>query len=61
MACGVCMCTVYVWCKYMVIYLDDILIYSEDVTSHIRHSRYGLQGLRNNKLFAKLEKYALHI
>lgn len=61
MACGIHMCTVYVWCKYVVIYLDGILIYSEDVPSHIRHSRYVLQGLRDNKLFAKLEKYAFDL
>ena len=37
-------------------YLDDILIYSPDVETHRDHVRQVLQILRDNKLYAKLEK-----
>ena len=41
---------------FVVIYLDDFLIFSEDETSHDTHVRAVLQRLRENKLYAKLEK-----
>ena len=41
---------------FVVIYLDDFLIYSEDEASHDVHVRAVLQRLRENKLHAKLEK-----
>ena len=42
--------------KFVIIYLDDFLIYSEDPVSHRAHVRAVLQRLRENRLFAKLEK-----
>ena len=42
--------------KFVVIYMDDFLIYSEDPTSHREHIRAVLQRLRENKLYAKREK-----
>jgi reverse transcriptase-like protein/integrase-like protein/chromodomain-containing protein len=42
--------------KFVSIYLDDFLIYSEDRESHCQHVRAVLQRLRENALFAKLEK-----
>ena len=41
---------------YCVIYLDNILIYSEDATTHTTHVQEVLQRLGNNALYAKLEK-----
>ena len=41
---------------FVVIYLDDFLIFSEDLTSHESHVRAVLERLRENKLYAKLEK-----
>ncbi|EKD01739.1 retrotransposon nucleocapsid protein [Trichosporon asahii var. asahii CBS 8904] len=40
----------------VVVYLDDILIFSEDKASHELHVKEVLQRLRDNALFAKAEK-----
>ena len=44
----------------VVMYLNDILIYSEDMESHQKHVREVLRQLRLHKLFAKLEKCKFH-
>jgi len=44
----------------VVVYLDDILIYSEDMDSHHKHVREVLRRLRLHKLFAKPEKCEFH-
>ena len=41
---------------FVIIYLDDILVFSEDISEHEFHVRKVLQILRQNKLCAKLEK-----
>ena len=41
---------------YLVCYLDDILIYSSSPEEHDRHVRDVLSRLRDNRLYAKLEK-----
>ena len=45
----------------VVVYLDDILIYSEDPTEHATHVREVLRRLRANSLFAKLEKCEFNV
>ncbi|CAJ0934476.1 unnamed protein product [Ranitomeya imitator] len=40
----------------VVVYLDDILIFSPDLSTHRRDVRRVLQRLRENHLFAKIEK-----
>ncbi|KAA3470465.1 Retrotransposon protein [Gossypium australe] len=42
--------------KFVVIFIDDILIYSRDMSEHAEHLRIELQTLRDKKLFAKFRK-----
>jgi hypothetical protein len=41
---------------FVIIYLDDILIYSQNKEEHTNHVRLVLKRLRKYKLFAKLSK-----
>ncbi len=41
---------------FMVVYIDDILIYSGSLEEHAEHLWKVFQRLRENKLYAKLEK-----
>ena len=42
--------------KFVIVYLDDILIFSETPEEHTDHVRQVLQKLRDTELFAKAEK-----
>ncbi|GBG71107.1 hypothetical protein CBR_g8406 [Chara braunii] len=42
--------------KYVLVYLDDILVYSRTLEDHIRHLRDVLQCLRKHGFYAKLIK-----
>ena len=42
--------------KFIIVYLDDILIYSTDRNTHIQHLRQTLETLRRNEFYAKLSK-----
>ena len=46
---------------FLVIYLDDILVFSDDFDSHVGHVKAVLQRLRENQLYAKLEKCSFHV
>jgi len=41
---------------FIVIYIDDILIYSGSMEKHVEHLRKVFQKLKGNKLYAKFEK-----
>jgi hypothetical protein len=44
----------------VIIYLDDIFIYSQDLASHKNHVQEVLQCLRKHWLYAKPEKCEFH-
>jgi cell fate regulator YaaT (PSP1 superfamily) len=42
--------------KFMVVFIDDILIFSKNEEEHDEHLRLVLQKLRENQLYVKLSK-----
>ncbi|KAH9723181.1 Endonuclease [Citrus sinensis] len=42
--------------RFVVVYLDDIVVYSTTLEDHAQHLQQVLQVLRDNELFLKLEK-----
>ena len=42
--------------QFVVVFIDDILVYSKDAQEHEHHLRIVLQTLRENQLFVKLSK-----
>jgi hypothetical protein len=42
--------------KFVIVFIDDILIYSKDKTEHAEHLRLVLQTLREHQLYAKFSK-----
>jgi hypothetical protein len=42
--------------KFVIVFIDDILIYSKDKEDHANHLRIALQVLREHQLFAKFNK-----
>jgi hypothetical protein len=47
--------------SFVVVYLDDILIFSQTWEEHLHHIRQVLQTLRQHKLCANLEKFTFGI
>src|SRR5882724_3426825 len=45
----------------VIIYLDDILIYSNDISEHKAHVQEVLQRLRANGLFVRADKCKFHV
>ena len=42
--------------QFVVVFIDDILVYSKDVQEHEQHLRIVMETLREKKLYAKLSK-----
>jgi hypothetical protein len=42
--------------KFVVVFIDDILIYSQSEREHVDHLKMVLQRLREHQLYAKLSK-----
>ena len=42
--------------KFVMVFIDDILIYSKNEAEHEQHLRIVLQHLRDHKLYAKFSK-----
>jgi len=42
--------------KFVIVFLDDILIYSTDLEAHVQHVRTVFDQLRQHQLFLKLSK-----
>ena len=42
--------------KFIIIFIDDILVYSDNEKDHEEYLRVALQVLRDNRLYAKLSK-----
>lgn len=45
---------------WVIVYIDDILIYSNSLEDHVRHVRSVLQRLIKHQLYAKAEKCEFH-
>ena len=46
--------------RFVFVYIDDILIYSQNPVEHEQHVRQVLQRLMENRLFVKAEKCVFH-
>lgn len=46
--------------QFVIGYMDDILIYSLDITSHVQHVQLVLQRLLKHKLYIKGGKCEIH-
>lgn len=42
--------------KFVIVFIDDILIYSQSTKDHEKHLRLILQRLKEEKLYAKFKK-----
>ena len=42
--------------QFVVVFIDDILVYSKDAQEHEQHLRIVLETLREKRLYAKLRK-----
>ena len=46
--------------KFVIVFLDDILVYSKSEEEHEQHLRMVLQVLRERQLYAKLSKCSFY-
>jgi hypothetical protein len=43
--------------KFVIVFIDNILVYSENEEDHVEHLRIVLTRLRDHQLYAKFSKY----
>ena len=43
--------------RFVIVFIDDILVYSRSEEEHVMHLRAVLQTLRDHQLYAKFSKY----
>ena len=46
---------------FVVVFIDDVLVYSRNTEEHAEHLRLIFERLRKHQLFAKASKCTLHI
>ncbi len=46
--------------RWVIVYIDDILVFSDSLDNHIQHVRAVLQRLIEQQLYAKMEKCEFH-
>ncbi len=46
--------------RWLIVYIDDILIYSRSLREHVQHVRAVLRRLIDHQLYAKAEKCEFH-
>ncbi|XP_056094233.1 uncharacterized protein LOC130072931 [Rhinichthys klamathensis goyatoka] len=46
--------------RTVIVYIDDILIYSDTLNDHVQHVRVVLQRLLEHQLYAKIDKCEFH-
>ena len=44
--------------KFIIVYLDDILIFSQTREEHLRHLKYILERLQQEKLLINMKKFS---
>jgi hypothetical protein len=47
--------------KFVIAYLDDILVFLKTEAEHVKHNKLVLQRLREAKVILKLKKYKFHV
>ena len=45
---------------FVVVYLDDIVVYNQTMDEHVKHLRQVFQALRSNELYVKRESARSH-
>ncbi|GJW73773.1 putative mitochondrial protein [Tanacetum coccineum] len=43
--------------KFVLVFFDDILVYSRDMTEHAKHLELGLKTMQSQQLYAKMSKF----
>ena len=46
--------------KFLLVFIDDILVYSKSEEEHKEHLRIVLQTLKENQLYAKFSKFEFY-